>query len=424
MRQPINSAGEGKQPTWNNNETHQPVVPAPEGCPPVCNPLPEEEYLDEETTEATSPRQGSAAAELQQLYQNFIRFFPPGKAFSRADWYGIPQKEHALQELLQATRTYCCSRTIRGMLAKAGLWANDLDNESQAIFDDASHKLMKDLSRRRERREEVRNFAGLAVRICHNFCLDYLGTVHPEKKGEIRLPSSKDYGQGRREESEGDRPLFKDPYGRNEDGFMEEEHIFRDDSTDVVRTVEQKLEQSWLWKVLSCYVKAMLEYGDQPEKVLGLCYGRVLYQMTGRFDPEFGRPGKDKLDENGNYKQPKSKTSPVWAMKQMRGKTLDTLREESAAELSLLFGFPMSWGQQFCLALQTSRTVDGTSRRLADIPYDALCTLEQVRGWCDSIHKTLLPRACKLILQDDELVDYCAENLPATAKAFLNKGER
>lgn len=415
MRQIGNKAVEEGRPPRKQEKPSDPQMP--EGCGRIP------EQMQEQKGEATPPAPGTKADELQQLYNDYIRFFPMGRAFGPEELQDTPQKHEALNNLMDAASEYCCY-TIRGMLAGAGLWYNDLDNESIALFDAAAHKLLKDLSRRRSRGEEVVNFAGLAQRICRNHCIDYLRSRHPEKKGMIRLPNAGDYNPGTATDRDDDQIVYTDNCYLGKDGTWKSIEI-PDDRADVTGLLERRLERGWLWQVLYCYVQAMLDYPDRPEKALGICYGRVLYMMAEHLNPAFARFEKSEAqDKLPQTKKPTGRSSPKWGMQQMRGKTLDQLRVLSEAELSRIFGFPLHWGGHFCKELESCRTVGGTTRRLADIPYDALCTETQVTGWCNSIHKTLIKRACELILQDDELVDYCAENLPATAKAFLDKGER
>lgn len=415
-RLPNEAVNRMQPPAEVREEMTRPDPQTPEGCAKVPTPQPQKKRVP------TSPEPGTPAAELQRLYSEYIRLFPEGQPIGPEEEENTPQKQQALADLLKATRQYCCRGTIRGVLAAAGLWRNDLDNEAGALFDAVSPKLMQDLRRRRSRGEAVVNFAGLAQRICRNHCIDYLRAKHPEQNGTIRLPRAGDYAPGTDSDQDSGRPILVDPVRPGKDGEGWTEVDLPDHQANVTRILESRLENRWLWDVLFCYTQVMLEYDGQPEKALGLCYGRVLYLMTGYLDPEFAR-FDDRAGQEPVFKAPAGSTSPVWAMKQMTGKTLARLRQESEAELTQIFGFPLRWGQAFCRQLETCCTVNGVSRPLADIPYDALCTVKQVRGWCNSIHNSLMPRACELILQDEELVDFCTENLPDTAKAFLNKGK-
>lgn len=401
---------------------------------------PKPEVLMEENRHA--PRPGSMAEQLHRLYLTYIGLFPPDKQYPMTEWADTIEREVALQQLFCATRIYCCKAVIRPLLEKNGLWRNDLDSESLTVFHDAFLKLLCGIFECRYRGEPVVNYAGLALKTCRNRCIDYLKLQHPGGENEVTPPRMRDYapapGNGGNEGGKSTRPQYVDPYRTGEDGTELNEGLFRDGKTDVIADLEKKIDLEWMQKVLYCYVRVMMDYDGLPEKVLGLCYGRVLYQMVGRFDPEFGMAEEQRWDPHDEqrrktqtrptvkkdpvHKQPASSSSPGWAIKQMQDQTFRSLQSESAAELSRYFGFSLYWGQAFCQALQESRDIDGTQRRLDGVRYRELCTQEQVRGWCNSIHNTLLPRAFALILQDESLVDCCEQYLPTVAKSFLNKG--
>lgn len=399
------------------NQEDRPKQQNPEGCAPVTN------QPQEAERETTPPKPGTQADELQRLYNDFIRFFPAGQAFERKDVDNTPAKLEAFNNLMEAARKYCSRTVIRKRLASGGLWTNDLDNESTSVFDMAYDKILMDLSRRRSRGETVVNFASLARKICTNQCIDYLRSRHPEKNGTIVMPRAGDYSPGTDSAKKSGGLRLTDNRRPGKDGIGSEEIDLPDPKANVTRMAELPLERRWIWQLLYCYVQAMLDYDGEPEKALGVCYGRILYMMADHLNPEFARfDTRAGTEQDPVCKKPSGRCSPSWGMRQMKGKTFGQLRLLSEEKLSQDFGMPLHWGQTFCRKLENYRTVNGVSRPLADIPYDALCTVAQVTGWCNSVHDPLMSRAGELILQDNDLVEYCVENLPKTAAAYLHKG--
>lgn len=394
------------------------------------------------------PLPGTAAERLHGLYLEYIRYFPAGTRFSANDWSNTPQKENALEQLFAATETYCCGTAIRPILKKNGIWPSELETETLTVFHDAFLKILTKLFQCRKDTIPIDNYAALAVRICRNWTIDYLKVRHADDRHDMPPRKRSDYsGESRPRQTENGKEQASrkiqlvDPYRRDEEGCRLDEALFSDEGDSVVTGLERKMDLDWMEKILYCYVREMLDYDDNPEKVLGLCYGRVLYQMVGRFDPEFGLPEEQRWNpadpahrsgqqipplsrRDEQYKQPASSASARWAMQQMTDRTFEHLRDESEREVSRHFGFPLRWGETFRDALRQPRVVKGNLRTLAEICYDELCTLEQVRAWCSVIHNTLLPRVYERIMADENLVQCCVEHLPTSAKKFLDKGAR
>lgn len=398
--------------------------------------------------ESRAPEPGTASGRLHGLYLEYMGYFPAGQCFSASDWSNTPQKENALEQLFAATWNYCSSTAIRPVLKKNGIWPDELETETLTVFHDAFLKILTKIFQCRKDGTPIDSYAALSVRICRNRTIDYLKVRQAGDRHDMPPRRRSDYAAEstpRQTEKGREAPPKKirlvDPYRRDEEGSRLDEAIFSDEQDSVVTGLERKMDLDWMEKILYCYIREMLDYDDTPEKILGLCYGRVLYQMVGRFDPEFGLPDEQRWDpadparragqqvpppsrREEPYKQPATSASARWAMQQMAGRTFDRLRIESEQEISRHFGFPLHWGENFCDALCQPRTVKGTFRTLAEIPYDDLCTLEQVRAWCNVIHNTLLPRVYERIMADKNLVECCVEYLPTSAKKFLDKGAR
>lgn len=414
--------------------------------------LPAEEDLEEgekedlkKERERRPPEPGTPADRLQQVYLEYIRLLPPGKACTPRQWWDTPAKEEAVEKLYRATYAYC-RKKIKARLTKGGLWPSELPTETVTVFQDAFLKIMADLCVHRKKQIPVCHYAGLATRLCRNQASDYLKLLHPGSKYEMGPRRRSDYNAPGEpapgEEKKRGDPVQKirlaDPYIRDESGFQLDEGLFQSDEDNILNELEHRLELQCHDQVLLCYVRALLSYRGMAGKGLALCYGRILYQLTGRFDPEFGLPAAQRWDPRDRgraqvrppvregqlkFPQPSDSCSAVWAMAHMKDKTLGTLCEESQQEFSWYFRMPVRWGWAFRRNLNKTVQLDGVSCRLAEVPYGRLYTLEQVRTWCGSVHPQMLSGAYKRIMKNETLSDYCCLNLPTSAKKFLDKGD-
>lgn len=403
------------------DERTRPETAAEQSPPPAEHPRPR------------TPAPGSAEERLHQLYMEYIGWFPVGGTYTPDDWADTWEKEGALDRLFQETRRYC-EKSIRSLLIKNGLWPNDLDTETQTVFHDAFVKVLKALCKYRSGDKAVNNYAAFAVRICRRQCIDYLKVRHPGSPNEVTPVRRRDYvskegsapgGSGRQGKKTGE-VVYVDPYRRGETGPELDMTVFSGEGDSVATVLERRMDLKGSRKILYLYVKELLNYQGSPEKALGLCYGRVLYQVICRSRPAFDEAQsweeRREPDDDRGSKEPAVATSPVWAMRRMTGRTFAELCAESEGKLSWYFGLPLRWGEPVRRQLEQPRTLDGESRLLADLRYDRVCTLAQVRGWCTTVHKSLLSRVFQQVMQDEALADFCEEYLPASSAKFLGKG--
>ena len=187
------------------------------------------------------------------------------------------------------------------------------------------------------------------------------------------------------------------------------------------------------------YLNTMLRYNGEPQKVLSMCYARVLYHLELRYDPyeiEYLAAAKYANDDRTTISdqekwieaiqetQNETKaTSVKWARKKMEGKTIQTLLDESEYMLQKSYDPDLIWGPEVCSYLNIpSRFCGGLL--WGAIRYTELFSESDTTAWAQSIHNSVADSVCKQICENPELEKLVMQyNSPIRRRLIRKTGE-
>ena len=161
------------------------------------------------------------------------------------------------------------------------------------------------------------------------------------------------------------------------------------------------------------YLNTMLQYSGEPQKVLSLCYARVLFHLQIRYDPYDIERAAEKLAKHTltqekwiaaiQKAQTETKASSVkWARAKMSGKTIHALIDESECLLQRNYDPSLVWGNKIRSLLNVpspyrSGALWGT------IYYTDTFSEKDTTDWVQSIHNSIADSVCRQICDDPEL---------------------
>ena len=158
--------------------------------------------------------------------------------------------------------------------------------------------------------------------------------------------------------------------------------------------------------LLTC-LEEMMSYSGEPQKILALMYGKIIYQVT-----------KDYGDDSPLARQAKSSpklSSPPWAHARMGKDSLDQLGKTAQAILNRFYDRRLRWGSVFTGYMEQTCD-DGTGLQWGQIVYTDTYTISQTSHWIDSISKSVTEKACRRLKSDRMVMAYVSEDLGATSK--------
>lgn len=181
------------------------------------------------------------------------------------------------------------------------------------------------------------------------------------------------------------------------------------------------------------YIQTMLGRDDSPQRVMALCYARILYQLEMRYDGSRIEHHAEKLiakDTRVKYtdfekmsiafsavQTPKKPSSPGWALERMGCQTLLELTADSQSSLQEHFDESLSWQKPFLANLTNPSACDKT-RLWKDIVYTEHFTEKQTSAWANSVHMSVYNQLMDLIEQDADL-DYDVMRLDTPIKTMM-----
>lgn len=220
-----------------------------------------------------------------------------------------------------------------------------------------------------------------------------------------------------------------DPEGRIRDRVGTED-ILTDDEKQLAAE-KQDLSR----RLLTIYLRSMLGYKLEPQKPLGLCFGRILYQLEMMYNPEeielagSQKASRDKRKTLSEYdktlyafwdvQSPATATSISWATRKMHGKNLGVLSVEAQSSLQEFFDPSLKWGKAYLAKLQEPSSCEGHPA-WKYVVYTDEFTSKQTSDWTESIHKSVFYAALDVVEADPTLLDeVLSSDLPF--KAMMNK---
>ena len=205
-----------------------------------------------------------------------------------------------------------------------------------------------------------------------------------------------------------------DPEGRVRDRVGTED-ILTDDEKQLAAE-KQDLSR----RLLTIYLRSMLNYKLEPQKPLGLCFGRILYQLEMMYNPEeielAGnlKASRDKRKTLSDYdktlyafwdvQSPATATSISWATRKMRGKNLGILSAEAQSSLQDFFDASLKWGKEYLAKLQEPSPCEGRPA-WKYVVYTDEYTSKQTSDWTESIHRSVFNAALEIVEGDPTLLD-------------------
>lgn len=193
-------------------------------------------------------------------------------------------------------------------------------------------------------------------------------------------------------------------------GIIVEPPIADSDDQDEQKELSQSL--------FRLYLENMLNYKGEPQKVLSLCYARVLYHLQSQLDPDeierlaeriIAQDDRSQTDDEIKHIEAiqkaqvrKTATSVIWARKRMADKTILFLTDESESVLKAHYHAGLCWGDEIRASLdEHSPYCDGSI--WGNLVYTDVFSEKDTTAWAQSIHASVTHAVCKQINDTPEL---------------------
>lgn len=288
----------------------------------------------------------SKAQQIQTLYQCYLD--------------GV-NKEKTFEDLIKHLEEFSYGR-VKEILKKSPHYSlQDVED----IIQETSLSILDLLEKHRTNHENMDAFPWYARRIYENKATDFVRESY-RKKGDL---PTRTLGILTEEGKE------IDIIGKNNIEEAEEESY-------------ERAKLSVIRKLRCLYCDTMMNHDTEPQKLLALCYGRLIFLL-------------DHMYRCGTVS--KTLSSPKWAQAQMEGQTLISLSEKSQGVIRKYIHRELAWGQPF------REYMPQTSPYHPFLPWEALVytdhfTLAQTSNWIESIQKSIVKDAKKKIRSDAELL--------------------
>lgn len=215
----------------------------------------------------------------------------------------------------------------------------------------------------------------------------------------------------------GEREESLEQRNETEDGKPKE--VVGEEDLQLGNDPEDAREQEALNRQLfRMYLDQMLAYSDEPQKVLGCCYARVLYQVERLFDPEEIEDAaavKIAKDRKGGAADGKSwiaairavqeshtATSVKWALGKMGARPILTLTDESELLLRRNYDPSLRWGAEMRGKMDKSCPY-GEHQVWGSLIYTKVFTEKELSRWALSIHNSITDAVCRRIRETPAL---------------------
>ena len=145
--------------------------------------------------------------------------------------------------------------------------------------------------------------------------------------------------------------------------------------------------------VFKIYCTAFMDSNAFPPRILALVYARVLPHIL--------------------EKIPYSKaTSAKWAFDRMDVHSVGKLGVDSEKTLQTNVDRKLHWGDPFIIQLNDRIEISGKSMILKDVIYTDNYNKAKIEDWADSMHKTAVTGAKKLLIKNKNLLELIQEYFP------------
>lgn len=171
---------------------------------------------------------------------------------------------------------------------------------------------------------------------------------------------------------------------QDEDG---NELEFLGQQEDPVQLQEDLERQQLNRRLLLMYCDALLGYRYDPQKALGVCYARLLYQLVALLEED---------------RQTHTASSIPWAWEQMGEKDLLRLGMASQKCLQEHLHPALRWHKPF---LEKLRSESPYGQPWKDVVYTHRFTQSQTSNWVESIHKSVFQQVRRRIHADPALLE-------------------
>lgn len=191
-------------------------------------------------------------------------------------------------------------------------------------------------------------------------------------------------------------------------------------------------------RLIHLYLEDMLAYEREPQKVLAVCFARVLYQIESLYDPdEIVRASEERVKKDTRKRvdettkrleatraaqTPATATSVGWAMRRMWGQNLASLTSEAQRSLQKNYDPTLVWGHKMVEQLSEPSTWDETWS-WGEIVYTEAFTTKQTSQWSDTVHRALVHQLCAQIQTDPELREL-VKTIDTPVKPLLRQLQR
>lgn len=166
------------------------------------------------------------------------------------------------------------------------------------------------------------------------------------------------------------------------------------------------------------YLSIMLNYSGEPQKVLSLCYARVLYHLQAQLDPDeierlaekyYLKDARTQTEDEvkrieaiQKAQERKTATSVKWARSRMAQKAIIALTDESESVIKANYFEELQWGDKMRSTLN-NRSPFCNGSIWGDLVYTEVFSEEDTTAWAQSIHTSVTETLCRQIIDDPQL---------------------
>lgn len=166
-------------------------------------------------------------------------------------------------------------------------------------------------------------------------------------------------------------------------------------------------EQRWVFNSLFVlYCKCLVNAKAEPPRELALFYARIFPHVVEAIPEE-------------------KMASAKWAFEHMKGQTVQKLGEKSESEMRELINHTLRWHENFWRQLEQTICVGDEKTLLKDVIYTDAYSKNKIEDWSESMHRTVVKEAVKIVMKDSRLVESAVEYISDRDKIYcLIKGGR
>lgn len=150
------------------------------------------------------------------------------------------------------------------------------------------------------------------------------------------------------------------------------------------------------------YLRELMNYPAEPQKPLAVMFASYLFQLAKN------EPNEDEFSLWA--KNSTALSSVEWAFARMGEMTLERLGDYSQQAVQFWYGPTLFWGDGFRERLQ-EKTEDGAALKWAHIIYTRTYTKKQTTDWVESVGRSTIQKAARIVAADPQLREYAMESM-------------